>query len=100
MTGALISTDPCTGAEIWRGPVAGAGDVHDAVGRARAAQRDWEKQHLAARVEVLRACAATVRSGAPQLAACIARETGKPLWEAETEVTSVAAKVEISIRAQ
>ena len=29
----------------------------------------------------------------------IARETGKPLWEAKTEVNSVIAKVEISIAA-
>jgi len=99
MTSDLISTDPCTGAEVWRGPVADAGAVDDAVGRARAAQPDWENQPLELRIAVLRAFAASVRSGARALAECIARETGKPFWEAETEVTSVAAKIEISIKA-
>ncbi|MEY4055399.1 MAG: succinylglutamate-semialdehyde dehydrogenase, partial [Pseudomonadota bacterium] len=36
---------------------------------------------------------------AEKLATMIARETGKPLWEARTEVESVVNKVEISIRA-
>src|SRR3546814_18671066 len=33
------------------------------------------------------------------LASLIAREVGKPLWEARTEVTAMIGKVELSIRA-
>ena len=39
-----------------------------------------------------------MRKDALKLATLIARETGKLLWEARTEVKSVIAKVEISIR--
>src|SRR5699024_8018837 len=40
-----------------------------------------------------------VRKEQDKFAELIARETGKPLWEARAEVESVIAKVEISIRA-
>jgi succinylglutamic semialdehyde dehydrogenase len=40
-----------------------------------------------------------VRAKTEDLADCIARETGKPLWEARTEVESVMAKVDISVKA-
>jgi succinylglutamic semialdehyde dehydrogenase len=95
----LISTDPCTGAEVWCGPAATIGDIDRAVTLARAILPEWEGQLLRRRVEVLRSYAAIVEANARPLAECIARETGKPLWEAETEAASVAAKVEISIRA-
>src|SRR3546814_12442398 len=40
-----------------------------------------------------------VRKVADEFAELIARETGKPLWEARTEVDAVVGKVEISINA-
>jgi succinylglutamic semialdehyde dehydrogenase len=40
-----------------------------------------------------------VRTREAQFAQLIARETGKPLWEAKTEVAAVVGKVEISINA-
>ena len=40
-----------------------------------------------------------MRKEAEKLADLIARETGKPLWEARTEVDSVVDKVEVSVRA-
>ncbi len=50
-------------------------------------------------MELVRRFANEVRKEADQLSTLIARETGKPLWEARTEVDSVVNKVEISIRA-
>ena len=47
----------------------------------------------------MRRFANEVRKDSEKLAELIARETGKPLWEARTEVEAVVAKVEISIRA-
>lgn len=93
----LISTDPCTGEVAWRGA---AGDVDAAVIAARRAQADWARRPQDERDTIARAFAATVQSRAEDLATLIARETGKPLWEARTEVGSVAAKVAISITAQ
>ena len=93
----LVSTDPCTGAVIWTGPVGG---VAAAVARARAAAPEWARTPLAQRTAVARAFKAAVEAAADEFARLIARETGKPLWETRTEVASVAAKVEISITAQ
>ncbi|MEO6153329.1 MAG: succinylglutamate-semialdehyde dehydrogenase [Croceibacterium sp.] len=92
----IVSYEPATGAELWRGPV---GDVNEAVARARHAWPQWAAQPLATRIELMRRFANEVRTGQDAFAEMIARETGKPLWEARAEVDSVIAKVEISIRA-
>ncbi|MEQ1496875.1 MAG: succinylglutamate-semialdehyde dehydrogenase [Novosphingobium sp.] len=92
----LISYEPATGAELWRGKY---GNVDDVVGRARRAWPAWAAQSLANRMELLRRFANEVRKENEKLATVIALETGKPLWEARTEVESVINKVEISIRA-
>ena len=92
----IISIEPATGAELWRGAV---GHVDETVDRARKAWPAWASQPLAKRIELVRRFANEVRKDQDAFAELIARETGKPLWEAVTEVESVVAKVEISIRA-
>jgi len=92
----IISHEPATGAVLWRGK---PGDVDDVVARARKAWPQWAAQPLATRIELMRRFANEVRKEQDDFAELIARETGKPLWEARTEVESVIAKVEISIRA-
>jgi len=92
----IVSFEPATGAELWRGL---PGDVDDAVARARRAWPAWAAEPLSKRMELLRRFANEVRKDADNLARLIARETGKPLWEARTEVESVVNKVEISIGA-
>jgi succinylglutamic semialdehyde dehydrogenase len=92
----IISFEPATGAELWRGQV---GDVDEAVMRARKAWPQWAAQPLATRIELMRRFANEVRKEQDAFAELIARETGKPLWEARGEVESVVAKVEISVRA-
>ena len=95
-TGELISYEPATGAELWRGQ---HGNVDEIVARSRRAWPAWAAQPLSTRMELVRRFANEVRKDAEKLATVIARETGKPLWEARTEVESVVNKVEISIRA-
>lgn len=92
----IISFEPATGAELWRGKV---GDVDEVVARARRAWPAWAAQPLSTRMELVRRFANEVRKEADALATLIARETGKPMWEARSEVESVVGKVEISIRA-
>jgi succinylglutamic semialdehyde dehydrogenase len=92
----LVSTEPATGAELWRGQI---GDVDSTVDRARRAWPAWAAQPLANRIELVRRFANEVRKEQDKFAELIARETGKPMWEARTEVESVIAKVEISVRA-
>ncbi len=92
----IISIEPATGAAYWRGPVS---DVEAEVALARDAGPEWSARPLTVRVETLRRFVNVVRQKSDALADCISRETGKPLWEARTEVESVINKVEISIRA-
>ncbi|MDO9489797.1 MAG: aldehyde dehydrogenase family protein, partial [Sphingomonadaceae bacterium] len=95
----LLSFDPCTGAELWRGPQADAAAVAGAVATARGALPGWARTPLDERIAMLRRYQEIVRERAEDFAALIARETGKPLWETRTEVASVAGKVDISITA-
>ena len=92
----IVSTEPATGAEIWSGPI---GDAAAEVAAARAAWPEWAAHSVTYRMEALRRFANVVRAHEQDFADLIARETGKPYWEARTEVSSVIAKVEISINA-
>ena len=92
----IISIEPATGAELWRGQV---GDVDAAAARARAALRKWAGESHTKRIELVRRFANQVRKRAEPFAELIARETGKPLWEARTEVEAVIGKVDISVQA-
>ncbi|KTF69159.1 succinylglutamate-semialdehyde dehydrogenase [Sphingomonas sp. HT-1] len=90
----LVSIEPATGALLWRRPV---GDADTEVAAARAGWPLWAARPLGERVAALRRFAAVVRERSEAFADLIARETGKPLWEARTEVDTVIGKVEISI---
>ena len=90
----IISYEPATGAAYWRGPI---GDVDAEISTARAHWPDWASKPITFRIEAMRRFANVIRSKHEDLADCIARETGKPLWEARTEVEAVINKVEVSI---
>jgi len=92
----LVSFEPATGEELWCGA---AGNVDEAIERATDARREWAQQGVGQRMELVRRFANQVRKQAEPFAELIARETGKPLWEARTEVEAVIGKVEISISA-
>ncbi len=95
----LISSNPCTDEIIWSGPIASMADIETATHLARSAFKHWALQPLQSRIETITRFAAIVRENAEKFARIIASETGKPMWESLTEVASVAAKVDISIRA-
>jgi succinylglutamic semialdehyde dehydrogenase len=92
----LISTDPATGEEIWSGTI---GDAAAEVAAARAAWPAWAAHSHAYRIEAIRRFANVVRTRETEFAELIARETGKPFWEARTEIGAVVNKVQISIDA-
>jgi succinylglutamic semialdehyde dehydrogenase len=96
MSDVIVSTEPATGNEVWRGAV---GDAAAEVAMAREAWPAWAAHSVSYRMETIRRFANVVRSRDGAFADLIARETGKPLWEAKTEVASVINKVEISIAA-
>ncbi|MBT8240261.1 MAG: succinylglutamate-semialdehyde dehydrogenase [Acidimicrobiia bacterium] len=95
----LTSTSPVDGAELWSAPEATADDVASAISSARSAQPAWEATALEHRSGVLTAFAHALGAERKTLADAISLETGKPQWEADTEVASVIGKVALSIEA-
>lgn len=92
-----VSTNPITDDVLWQGV---DGDVEAAVAAARAASGLWAGLGIEARHAIAVSFRDHVRAHADAFATLIAQETGKPMWEARAEVGTVAAKVDISIKAQ
>ncbi|MDA8484926.1 succinylglutamate-semialdehyde dehydrogenase [Pseudomonas resinovorans] len=95
---AFDSLNPVTQAAVWSGRGANAAQVDEAVKAARAAFPAWARRPLEERITILEQFAVTLRNHADELARCIGEETGKPLWESATEVTSMVNKIAISIQ--
>lgn len=96
----LLSTNPATGEIVWQGEVTSPAQLDRCAQAAEAAWPDWAWRPLAEREAVLLSFAEQILRHAEELACCIGRETGKPLWEARTEVKAMHGKIAISIEAQ
>ncbi|WP_164486854.1 succinylglutamate-semialdehyde dehydrogenase [Pseudomonas orientalis] len=92
------SRNPVTQQVLWSGNGATAEQVESAVQAARQAFPDWARRSLEERIVVLETFAAALKRRADEIARCIGEETGKPLWESATEVTSMANKIAISVQ--
>jgi succinylglutamic semialdehyde dehydrogenase len=68
-----------------------------AIQAARTAWPSWRRTSIESRAELLRRYQASLRAHHAELANMIAREVGKPLWEAKTEVDAMIAKVDITL---
>jgi succinylglutamic semialdehyde dehydrogenase len=71
----------------WRKPLA-----------PRARVRRWALTPLAERIAVCTRFRDLLKQDAEELALLISEEVGKPLWEARTEVTTMANKIDISVQ--
>jgi succinylglutamic semialdehyde dehydrogenase len=99
-SGAMLQTyDPATGAAAYASQASDAGDVARAVGAARAAFEPWADTPLDERIAICTRMRDLLKADGQDLARIIAQEVGKPLWEAGTEVATMANKVDISIKA-
>ncbi len=96
---AFSSLNPAKGEVYWQGQSTSAEQVDAAVKAARAASADWALAGFEARVAIARRYAELLGENKEALAVAIATETGKPLWEARTEVGAMIGKVEISVKA-
>ena len=71
--------------------------VDEAVAHARAAFPGWARTPLHERKARMLALKQSLSAHAGELALLLAREIGKPLWEAETEVQVALAKVDVTL---
>ncbi|HKS35044.1 MAG TPA: aldehyde dehydrogenase family protein, partial [Enterobacteriaceae bacterium] len=97
--GAEISkTNPVGGDILWQGRAASAEQVAQAAQVARAAFGDWARRPFTQRLAIVEKFAVLLGREKENLTDVIARETGKPRWEAATEVAAMINKVTISVR--
>jgi succinylglutamic semialdehyde dehydrogenase len=94
----LVTIDPSTGRPTWTSNESTADDVARAVQAARSAFDAWAMAPLEERIAVCRRFRDLLKAHNEDLAAIIAEEVGKPLWEARTEVTTMANKIDISVQ--
>ncbi|MGV3344273.1 succinylglutamate-semialdehyde dehydrogenase, partial [Enterobacteriaceae bacterium LUAb1] len=84
---------------IWQGTAASVKQVDRAVNAARAAFPGWARQAFTVRQALAERFAAELEKNRMLLAETVACETGKPRWEALTEVQAMINKVAISVTA-
>ncbi|WP_312946815.1 succinylglutamate-semialdehyde dehydrogenase [Superficieibacter sp.] len=93
-----VKTNPVTGEAVWHGYDADAEQVAQAGEAARGAFPGWAKQPFSVRQAIVEKFASLLESHKDELTATIARETGKPRWEAATEVAAMINKITISVK--
>lgn len=94
----LVAINPANGEQTWQGFHASSDEVNAACDAARAAFKAWARTSLDERIAVCVRFRDLLKEHTESLAQLIAQEVGKPMWEARTEVTTMANKVDISIQ--
>ena len=94
----LVTIDPSTGRQTWTSNESNEEDVARAAQAARDKFEDWALTPLEERIAVCTRFRDLLKEHAEELAAIIAEEVGKPLWEARTEVATMANKIDISVQ--
>ena len=95
----LVTIDPSSGRQTWSSNESTAEDVARAAQAAHDAFEAWALTPLEERIAICTRFRDLLKENAEELAAIIAEEVGKPLWEARTEATTMANKVDISVQA-
>ncbi|WP_253384179.1 succinylglutamate-semialdehyde dehydrogenase [unidentified bacterial endosymbiont] len=94
-----IKTNPVSNEVLWKGNDASIAQVEQACDAARRAFPTWAKQPFSVRQAIVEKFAALLEANKVELTRIIACETGKPRWEATTEVTAMINKIAISVKA-
>jgi len=95
----FTSINPADGTMLWEGFAATEAQVAAAVEAAKGAFDAWALTPFEHRVEIVRAYAEGLKARKDELAALIAKDAGKVLWDATGEATAMINKVEISLKA-
>lgn len=95
----FTSYNPADNTIVWQGNAASNEQVHQAVAAAHQANAHWSSLPIDMRKRFLQQFSQQVQQQTKELVELIARETGKPLWEARTEIQAVISKINLSIQA-
>lgn len=92
------AVDPANGNTSWHGHEAQEAEIGAACSAARAAFPAWAATPLAERIALCQRFRDLLKENTEELARLISLEVGKPLWEARTEVATMANKIDISVQ--
>ncbi|MEX2214927.1 MAG: succinylglutamate-semialdehyde dehydrogenase [Phycisphaeraceae bacterium] len=95
----LIAIDPTTGEPSWHGRGATNEEVDAAVRAARDAFDSWASLPLEDRIAHVKRFSDVLKKNETPLLEAICISTGKPRWEATTEVAGLHGKIGVSIQA-
>ncbi len=95
----MSSINPATGEQLWSGKGASEKQILHAVQSARKAFTSWVALTFEARLNYLHKFVQELTAQQAELAILLAQETGKPLWEAKTELSAMLGKLEITKQA-
>lgn len=99
-TGATLnSSNPASGALLWQGTHATVEEITAAHAAAQKALPSWSRTSFEKRIRHIQQFVKKIERHKNELAQLISLETGKPLWESQTETTLVMEKVNLSIQA-
>ncbi len=99
VAGDMAARSPTDGSEVWRGRSAGRAEIDHAVASARSTFLTWRGRSFAQRADVLRHFERVMQANRGRLVESICQSTGKPRWEAGTEVDAMIGKVGLTITA-
>jgi succinylglutamic semialdehyde dehydrogenase len=95
----LQSLNPANNSILWEGFESTQEQAQEAAHAARSSLDFWSNTSFEERASHCLNFAKAVQARKDELALLIAKETGKPLWEAKTEVSALVNKIQISINA-
>jgi succinylglutamate-semialdehyde dehydrogenase len=95
--GELVIQSPADSADVCSVHPYARAALLEAVEGARKAWPSWRRLTIDQRADYLRGYQARLRANHAAITHAIAREVGKPLWEAKTEVDAMIAKVDLTL---
>ena len=95
----FTSINPSNGQMIWQGKETCENEIKAICSLAKTALPTWSFLKLSERYHYLEQFEKNLKKHSDELTHTISLETGKPLWEAKTEVTAMISKVSITLDA-
>jgi succinylglutamic semialdehyde dehydrogenase len=93
----FVSRNPANQDVIWHGKMADVADVNAAIAAARQAFNGWSLLSFEERAAYIEQYISVLKQHTDEYAEVIHQESGKPLWEAKTEVATMVAKFQSSV---
>lgn len=95
----FVSINPANGETVWQGCETTLKQIDIAVNSAHKAFPTWAERTLEDRIHCLNRFQSCLQEQRMLFTETIAKEVGKPLWEADSEVAAMLSKVPIAIEA-